>query len=233
MGYYKTDIVKADDTLQTIMFRNFKSVDGWHDKLAVLNDLQYPYIVATDKEKMKNPNHLMSPGDKIKLPILNEFEKLAIDQLSHYALDDVYDTVMGSDLEVQLKQSQGYDENSAEILGDSHDYDLANVAGIQNLKQSLFLRIMTRKGTLLLHPEYGSTLPVIIGDLITKDTLDDAEVELKRVITTDTRVQSVSIIGAKLTGQEVFIAVKVTPIGAQKAFELFLYQAENGQFFLK
>ena len=232
IAYYKTDVIHDGDTLQSIMFRNFGTVEGWHDSLAELNSLEYPYIVKTDKQRLANPAHLLSVGDVIKLPIENTIEALNVESLSKHTMDSVYDTTMGADLRVELNQGQLFDENSAELVPDEKGEDLATLAGIKNLRQSIFLRIMTRRGTLLMHPNYGSFIPDYIGKPITSTTLSDIKVELQRTITTDTRVQEVEIIGAKLTHQEVFIAVKVTPISAQKAFNIFLYRAEGGEFML-
>lgn len=232
IAYYKTDVIKAGDTLQSIMFRNFGTVEGWHDSLADLNDLEYPYIVDTDEARLKNPAHLLSVGDVIRLPIENTTDELTVDSLSNYTMDSVYDTTMGSDLRVEINQGQLFDENTAELVPDKKREDLDTLAGVKNLRQSLFLRIMTRRGTLLMHPNYGSYIPDYIGKPIDKSTLEDIKVELQRTVTTDTRVSNVEIIGANLDHQEVFVAMKVTPISAEEAFNLFLYRAENGEFLL-
>ena len=233
IAYYKQDVIKDGDTLQSIMFRNFGTVDNWYESLAELNNLEYPYIVKTDRERLANPDHLLSVGSVIKLPLENDLESLTVDDLSEYARDSVYDTVMGSDLKVKINQTQLFDENTAELVADRKQQDLATLAGVRNLKQSLFLRIMTRRGTLMLHPNYGSYIPDYIGKSISKSTLSDIKVELQRTITTDTRVQDVEIIASELSHQEVFVAVKVTPISAQTAFNMFLYRAENGEFLLE
>lgn len=231
--FHKRDTIRDGDTLQQIQFRNFGTIDGWYDDLAQLNNLEYPYIVNTSAEKLKNPAHLLTVGDLIKLPSQNDLQSATLDDLSVYATDNMYDVTMGMDLKVELNQGQLFDENSAELVPNSKHTDLDTVKGIETLRQSLFLRLMTRKGTLLMHPNYGSYIPDYIGKPITKDTLADIGVEMQRTITTDDRVEDVSIIASKIEHQQIFVAVRIKPISAQQAFDIFLYRADDGQFLLK
>lgn len=232
MAFYKTDVITKGDTLQSLAFKHFQDVDAWYD-IADLNNLEYPYIVQTNHEKVQNPEHLASVGDRIKIPIENEVEALAVENMTDFATSSIYDITLGMDLATKFSIEGRYDEAHVELKGNEANTDLDNVTGMDNLKQSLYLRIMTRKGTLLLHPNYGSLVPYYLGKKVSEDSLSDIVIELERAITTDTRVHEVKNIDAKIDSNGIFVALSITPIDKQEAFNLFLYRNENGEIYLQ
>ena len=116
---------------------------------------------------------------------------------------------------------------------EANNSDLETVAAIQNLKQSLINRILTRRGTLLFHPNYGSQLPNMLGKPMNHALLVDACNELRRTITTDSRVAKCKVSKSLLTHDDIFMNATVTPIKYAQAFNIYLYRSKNGQFSIR
>ena len=67
MSSYKHYIIKQGDTLQSIAQTLYSDIGEWR-MLVNLNHLHYPYIVKTAQQKMNDPEHLLTYGDKLLLP---------------------------------------------------------------------------------------------------------------------------------------------------------------------
>ena len=223
--FYKQYVIKKDDTVQSIAFSQLGSTDYWTD-LVEQNNLVYPYIVATNADRMKDPEHLLSYGDRMFLPVSNSLADLNLSNVNMYNQNQIYDVAMGMDLGLDIDATNGYDESIAKLTSDGQD--LTSVSGVNNLKQSIALRLLTRRGTLLNHPNYGTDLMNYIGENITNETLQLLKVEIKRTVSTDERVSSVDINKAYLDGPKALIVVEITPISGGEAFKLFVERSENG-----
>lgn len=70
--------------------------------------------------------------------------------------------------------------------------DLSAVAGRENLAQALILRLLTRRGALapLGHPDYGSRLVELIGELNNETTRNLARLYTVEAVTQENRVLS-------------------------------------------
>lgn len=232
MGYYKTYLIHEDETLQSIAFKKLGDTSKW-GTLVTLNDLQYPYIVATNQQKLTNPEHLKTIGDTIYLPTTNEIESIIADNMGAFTKNTIYDITLGMDLELKIDADSAIEEAIGEVVANSSG-DLTVVSGIENLKQSLFMRIMTRKGTLLNHANYGSRFPDYIGSIESDAQLKRAVTELNRTITTDSRVSSATVSTAEiLKDGTIFLEVDITPISFDTAFNLFIVRSNSGEVSLK
>lgn len=227
MKYNKTYTIKADETLQSIAFKLLGDTSYWRT-LVSLNNLQYPYIVATNKERLQNPEHLKTIGDTLILPTTNTIETAVEGNLGSYDKQNIYDMVMGEDLAIKFDTDRDLDEAVGEVYA-TNSGDIATVNGLANLKQSLIMRLLTRKGTLLNHADYGSRLSYYLGQSIDDKTLQLITTEVLRTITTDTRVAKASIPVAKIETDGVFIQAEIEPINFDTALNLFIYRANTGQ----
>ena len=63
--------------------------------------------------------------------------------------------------------------------------------------------------------------------------LSEAAVELRRTITTDSRVADCKITKSQLTYDEIFLNATVTPINYDQAFDLYLYRSKTGNISLR
>lgn len=235
MSLYRKYLIKQGDTIQNVAFIMLNDIDRWTD-IVTLNDLEYPYIVQTNEDRINNPEHLRTVGDTLLIPndsaniIDIEKRNLTLANKGKIA-NDYYDMTMGMDLYLDVS-----DGNRKEFIGqlvNDNKNDIAVVKGIDNLRQSLILRLLTRKGTLYRHPEYGSTIPNILGELIKETTLQDAVTEFKRCITTDERVSKVSVTESEVTGNSIYIEAEISPLSKDAAFSLFIYRAEDGKITIK
>lgn len=228
MAYYKTYTLREGDTLQMIAQTELGSVDKWRD-IVDINNLNYPYIVKTSQEKVKNPEHLLTFGDSLKLPIANTITKLQMDDFNKVDQHYIYDTALGVDIAMEIQADLGLDDEIAYLKETLNTGGLMSFGGINNLQQSLTMRLLTRKGSLLRHPNYGTKLLDYIGETVNPDNLSLAQDEIIRTCKTDERVDTVKIVDFTVQkGNDMQFVVEVTPINAEKAFNIFIIRAQNG-----
>lgn len=235
MTVYKHYVIKKGDTIQGIAYKLYQDMSQWRT-LVELNNLKYPYIVDSPEKVLDNPEHLKCWGDRLLLPnntndVVKANRAKLKEKNTNYYRNQHYDAVLGNDIKLNLHTDVTLDEQRGVLVSNGRDLDTAD--GIDNLKQSLIMRILTRKGTLYRHPNYGSTLPDMIGKPISSTLLHDITTEVQRVISTDTRVQSAEVTESRLSYNSIFINVSITPIGYDSAFDLYIYRSENGDLSLR
>ena len=112
--------------------------------------------------------------------------------------------------------------------------DLDTYAGADNLVQALLLRLLTPKGELAVlgHPEYGSRLEELIGELNSETIRNRAKLYTLEALTADPRVKQVLSVNVKQNGRDrtqVDIAVKLLAIDSDTplnfVFPFFLERA--------
>ncbi|MEM9493773.1 MAG: hypothetical protein AAGC55_31795, partial [Myxococcota bacterium] len=102
--------------------------------------------------------------------------------------------------------------------------DWATVYAVDNLLQALWLRLNTAEGALaaLGHPEYGSRLYLLIGQLDTPEVRDRARLYVLRALHREPRVAEVLTVdvqsSAQGQGRRLDVAVRVRPIGGEQSF---------------
>ncbi len=87
--------------------------------------------------------------------------------------------------------------------------DLATVEGIDNLKQALIRRILTEKGSLPKHPEYGSQLRTAIGNAIATQVPQFISLEVIRTLKNDPRVLEVRNVRTEIRGDAAMVSCQV------------------------
>ena len=114
-------------------------------------------------------------------------------------------------------------------LGISAGGDLATDTGRRNLAQAIINRLLTRQGELarLGHPNYGSRLYELIGELNNLRLRAKAEVFLRACLDQEKRIESIRFMefepperGIDRSVLKVTIGIK--PIGNETEFSLFL-----------
>jgi phage baseplate assembly protein W len=92
-------------------------------------------------------------------------------------LDRADDRTVGGDLRVVLRQG----------------VDLATVSGVDNISQALLLRLLTARGALELlgHPEYGSRLHTLIGELNNESNRNRAKLYVLEALAQEPRLSRV------------------------------------------
>lgn len=229
MKYYTTHTIAKPETLQDIAAQKLGDVTRWVE-LKDLNDLVYPYIVGTDAEKEANPEHLMTWGDVLKLPTINPINAYDLNYYADRRAEEGYDASFGMDMAVDFLPN-GSSDNFAYLPGQQHPWsDIGVVKGIANLKQSLELRLMTRKGSNLYHPNYGSYLLDMIGEKLNEDLVARIRIEIVRTVKTDRRVDTAAVNKWLVPdGKSFYGEIEVQPRDRDVQFQIFISLANSGQ----
>ena len=211
---YTVHKVGIGDTIQSIGLSY--GVD-W-TKIVELNGLEYPYIEdtieANEYEKLdsvaKLGSSLVIPAEGIGIP---EKTNLSSKELEKYSF--------GSDLDIFLYRDQKVvNIEDTGRLSNSTACDVQLSEGLQNLHQQLTVKLGTQKGTLLLHPEFGSELVRYIGQRVTPELLTKIKLEVKECLLEDFRVEDVEDVTVVYKDHAVYVECVIHPI---KPFSTFTY----------
>jgi phage baseplate assembly protein W len=226
-------IVRYGDTIQGIAQQRLGDMSAWIE-LAQFNNLRYPYIVDTVEEKMQNPDHLVTIGDTLLIRIADDVQSNLIQELkrtNEYDREELFALALGKDLNIlplpKDISSPGQDSEILEMKGDNRG-KIATVRGIENLKQSLFIRLITPKGSYVGHPLYGSNLHMYLGMKNTEENAALIDLEIERTLRTDSRVTSVELINRTIQGNTYAASFRISTITLEQAFEFVLSAQQNG-----
>ena len=105
--------------------------------------------------------------------------------------------------------------------------DVALVSGRENLAQAIMNRLFTRRGELtrLGHPDYGSRLHLLIGEVNNTRTRALAEIYVRECLAQETRIEKVTQVKLEppSRGQDrstLFLTVSVKPAGTSQLLTL-------------
>lgn len=203
MARFKKHVIVYGDTPQIIAEKEMGDVSLWIE-LVQYNNLEYPYIVDTPEERNKNPRHLVTLGNTIIIPIektLADVDTTTISKPDKLALEDI---VLGTDLKldsVDKEFSKHGTEDEIVGLTGSGKGDIGLIKGRANIVQMLKLRLLTPKGSLIMHPDYGTNFQYLIGK---KNNLETAELiseSVQEQLEADNRIKSARMTGEALEGE--------------------------------
>ncbi|AYJ75180.1 putative baseplate assembly protein 1 [Bacillus phage BSP36] len=217
--------------MQSIAQQEVGDMSQWVN-IAKFNNLRYPYIVDTVEEKMENPDHLVTIGDTLLINITDDAQSILIEELKRtpdYNQEELYALALGKDLNIlpypKGLGDPGWDSQVLEMKGTNRG-QIATVRGIENLKQSLFIRLITPKGSYIGHPEYGSNIHQYLGMKNTEETAALIDLEIERTLRTDSRVTGVTLKEHTITGNSYTVAFSVSSMTMDQVFE-FVVSAQN------
>lgn len=189
MARYKKHTIVYGETMQSIAQLETNSVDNWV-KIAEYNSLVYPYIVDTREEKMKNVEHLATLGDILMIPDEGNLLDIDTSSLNQRDMDFLLGLSLGKDLDMTsdttFYENHGTSDEVFALTHNGHG-DLKNVSGADNIKQATISRLMTAKGSLMLHPDYGSDLHLMFGKA-TVEQMKIISIEICETVLRDSRV---------------------------------------------
>lgn len=153
---------------------------------------------------------LLTVGDTIYIPSEEFVENIPTNPMTMLEL------IGGEDL--LLEPEIGFDR----YIPEDGFGDLKSVSGLENIKQAIHERLMTEKGELPLHPEYGTNLASIIGSYRTPYTDKLAEIEIYDALSHEDRIDEVTITRLEVERTTVHIDLEVTPSGTNLQIPLSL-----------
>lgn len=185
---YVVHTVGAGDTIQAIGL--LYGVD-WTE-LVEINGLEYPYI---DDDLYINENESLDGVAKIGSKLVIPTPGINIPNKTNNSSVEIEKYAFGCDLDLfSLEETQNHTIN-LEVEGqltDDNKGDIKLSEGIANLRQQLTIRLGTPKGSLLLHPEFGSNILNYIGARTTVELLNKIKLEVQECLLGDFRVLGVS-----------------------------------------
>ncbi len=140
----------------------------------------------------------------------------------------IEDSILKNDIRLTRRSfdAQVSDREPADITTTASG-DLATVFGRANLAQAILNRLLTRKGELakLGHPDYGSRLHTLVGELNNARTQGIAALYIRECLTQEARVEKITGIKFALPSRGVDrstleITVSVKPIGTAEDLAL-------------
>lgn len=237
MVKFKKHVISYGDTIQSIAQQELGDMNQWIT-LAQFNNLRHPYIVDTVDEKMTNPDHLVTIGDVILVKVANDTTSNLIESLSNtsqFDQEEIFALALGKDLDIlPLPRGfgqPGWDSEIFEMKSDGRG-GIATKRGIENHKQSLYIRIVTPKGSYIGHPEYGSDVDMYLGKKNTEENATLIDIEIERTMKTDGRVKNVVNNGHTIVGNTYSVSFSVYTYTLEEAFEFILTTSDNGTLVL-
>ena len=230
---FKKHVVQYEETMQAIAQRYYGDVSYWID-LVEHNNLKYPYLVETDEEKMQDPERLASTGDTIIIPIESDLTDVSAKEINSRDKDVLVELALGRDLNITADEKYFNEHGTSDNIlafSTNGNGDLDTVKGIDNMKQQLQARLLTPRGSLMLHPNYGSDLHNLFGlNIPEQATL--IEMEVLRTLTSDNRVKSANLIDWKIQGNVYSGQFSVEIKSVEESINFVLGQDEEGIFAL-
>lgn len=231
MSRYKKHVIVYGDTPQNIAEKEIGDVSKWVD-LVKANNLVYPYIVDTPKDKQQNIAHLVTLGDTIIIPVETTLGDIDPDSLSKLDQSEVSNIVLGKDISATnfpaFYNKYGADDETLQLTGNGKG-DLASVSGYQNIKQVLILHLLTPKGSLPLHPDYGSGLQSLFSKNIEVNRVT-IDAEISKCILSDSRVANCVTTDSYYTGDSYWSEWGVSLISFDEQFNMLVKKDSQNNF---
>jgi phage baseplate assembly protein W len=223
--------------MQGIAQEQMGDMTKWTD-IVGFNNLRYPYIVDTVEEKMKDPDHLVTIGDTVLVKAGDDSQTNLIQELrrsTEYDQEELFALALGKDFDIlpfpRKLGDPGRDVEELELKGDKRG-DIATIRGLDNLLQSLYVRLITPRGSYVGHPNYGSYLYKYVGRKGTQDIAVMIDVEIERTIRTDTRVTQCNLVNRSISGNTYQAVFSVSTLDIEDAFNMVIQAQEDGTILL-
>lgn len=203
-----THRVELGDSLQRIA-RQY-DLEDWR-QIAEINQLEPPYINAVfEDDSYKDNEKVAEIGDFLLIPSSQAY--LIADNKDRREIEAA---AYGKDLDLYHKKTVDH-----EIKGhlESNHTDVDTVAGLENLGQQLQSRLSVTKGSLFMHPEFGSELYKYYGKNYTQENVNKITFEIESCIRSDFRVKDLKELKAEVIEGQVIFSAEVIPIEPGKPF---------------
>lgn len=179
--------IQRGDTLQAIALRELGDASRWAELIAY-NDLVPPFV--TDDASVARSGVLLS-GSLLRVPAPVPVITTTTDP------DKVFEIDVALDDRGQLTVESG---------------DFVTASGRANLRQALKHRVMTDRGELMFHPNYGSLIRRLVGSVNGPTSALLAAQFAKSAIQADQRIKQVTQSTAEVVGDVINVSVEAQPV---------------------
>ena len=232
MARYKKHIIRYGETVQSIAALEMGDASSWTD-LVKYNDLRYPYIVATAHGKEASPSHLVTIGDTLVIPIEVTLTSADLDNMSSQDKEEVSLLALGRDLSMtdfpSFYGNKGTHDGILQL--NAKDGDLSMAKGFDNIKQVIIDHLLTPKGALILHPDYGSTLHELFGKG-NEESVKLIDDEISRCILSDGRISDAKKESSTLYRDTYSSTWLITLESIEDQFEFVIERDSTGNFII-
>lgn len=221
MSYLK-HTVSYGDTLQKLSQSYLGDASRWVE-LAIVNNLDYPFIVHELRNE-STPKNVKALGEELIIPVERDWNHLPL-----YEKAQEYERLLGEDISAfDGKDFFDFTEGEVGELSADNKGDLKTVKGLENLRQAIILRLLTPRGALLHHPEYGSRFHELVGQKATGGFLQKLEMEISQTIKSDPRVRDITIEHLSYEAGVLSVSLKIFVIGLDDIIQLGFRINERG-----
>ena len=234
MARYRKHIIRYGETMQSIASLEMGDVSEW-TTIAQYNQLVYPFIVDTDEEKIADVDHLVTIGDELVIPVEVELSQDDLNAMTVQDKDEISRIALGEDLSMtsfsKFYEDKGTQDSIFQLDGDNKG-DLKTVYGSDNVKQAIIAKLLTPKGALILHPDYGSELHTLFekGNATNIAFIDD---EISRCILTDGRISSTRKLSSTLSAMQYESSWSVTLESMETQMDFVISRDTSGNFAIR
>lgn len=191
MPSYRLAETHAGDTLQRVAAREMGDANRWPE-LVWINNLTSPYLTDTASEVSDT---VLLTGSMIRIPAPTGVSTDATERAQVYERD------------CKMVKRRLVDDGNG---------DFAVVSGTNNLTQQLTHRIVTPRGQLLRHPEYGCLVWLLQGKVAGPVAALLGAQYVKAAVEADYRVSSVTSATAQVDGDTTRITATAEAIAGGK-----------------
>lgn len=235
MARYKKYTIAYGDTIQAIAQNEMGTMTRWQE-IIEYNTLSYPFIVDTLDEKLAHPGDVVTIGDTIIIPIEIDLMDTDAESLGNRDRELIMGLALGRDLAVSYQEETAgaqalYGESMG--LGIDRQGEIKTVSGVDNLKQAVINRLLTPRGSLLMHPSYGSNLYNLLGQATNTETLVMIEDEIVSTIKKDGRVDEVEVVNSTIDGEVYSGEFIIQLFSFQEYFEVVIEGSSSGEFVIR
>lgn len=204
-----THRIELGDSLQRIAKKY--GIDDWRE-IVEINQLDSPYIDSVHQEEIDyEDKNVIRLGEYLLIPsneaysISNSKDKEEIESVAY-----------GMDLDLYHHKTVDH-EIKGHVEANQSDVDI--VKGLDNLGQQLLSRLSVEKGSLFMHPEFGSRLSRFYGKRYTQENINKIIFEVESCLRSDFRVKDIKDLVADVIDGQVIVKAKVIPIEPGKPFD--------------
>lgn len=178
--------IHLGDTLQLIAYRELGDANRWAELIA-FNGLVAPFLAAVASVGV------LAYGDYIRVPASTPVVETTTSAAKVFGIDVML-------INGDLAFSAG---------------DFAVVVGRDNLRQAIGSLLVSDRGDLIFHPDYGTQIRRMLGSVNGPAAELLAESYTRSALLADPRVKSVNKIVVTSLGDSIGLSVEITPVSGQ------------------